>query len=145
MNNAKGAYMSYILGMLVVLCFVSLMEVHSSHEKNKRLQRDLTYFDTTYLRKSGYTAFWSGTNGVNYDLRSFDAGKNWYAVEMDTAKDTLIIKGPAETVYPGLMKTLQDWDNIVQYAEKHGPLNPNNADDVELLMKNGFTVTHKTN
>lgn len=135
-----------MFGFIIILAIIAISSNHALHKQNLRLQRDLTYFESTYTRKSGYTAFWSGsTNGVNYDLRSFDGGKNWYAVEMDNGKDTLTIKGPAETIYPGLMKNLQDWDNIVAYAEKNGPINPSNPNDLKVLTNNGFSVTRKTN
>lgn len=134
----------FISTLIITLGF-SLASMNSLAKENKRLKRDLTYFESTYIRKQGWTVLWSGAkNGVNYDLRSFDGGKTWYAVHQGK-DDTLIIDGFAESVYPGLMKTLQDWDAIEKYATEHGPINPNNPADLNMLLQHGLSVTPKTN
>ena len=54
--------------------------------------------------KSGGTVLWPGSNRevVNYNLRTFDSGKNWYAVEYDQDWG-MRITGGVDKVYPGPM------------------------------------------
>ena len=120
---------------------MSFFDLHTKLDKQKR---ELDYYSSTYLRKDGWTSLWSGaTNGVGYDLRSFDAGKTWYATH--TTNDCLIIDGEANKIYPGLMKTLEGWDKLISYAEKNGPINLTNESALLFLKENGFTVKINTN
>ncbi len=52
--------------------------------KIRSLEKSKNYSDSTYLRKQGGTSTYGGgelgKDFINYDLRSWDAGKNWYAV-----------------------------------------------------------------
>jgi len=137
-----------VFSILLTMGIISLMALKDSHQLLTQKQRELDWFNATYLDKQGGTSLWPGTistnKWVNYHLRSLDGGKNWYATHT-TSNNEVIVDGPAETVYPGLMKTLQDWDNIVSYATKHGPINPNNTEDLKVLENNGFTVNRTTN
>jgi|SRR5579862_391396 len=134
------------LGVLIFLLLITFLEIWSSHDEIHRLKRDLSYYQTNYLRQQGGTALWSGsTNGVTmFDLRSFDGGKLWYSTHTGTNGE-LVIDGQAEKVQPGLVKTLQDWDNIEKYAETNGPIDLSNPEQVKVLSENGFTVTRKAN
>ena len=90
-------------------------------EEISKLKKDVNYYDSTYLSRQGGTSVWNGTM-VNYNLRSFDGGKIWYACEYGKDWDLKIL-GEAEIVYPGLMKTLLAWDKIKEHVEKNGPIN----------------------
>ncbi len=113
---------------------------HVTLVENQRLQRDVNYYRSTYLRMQGCTSLWSGSNGkmITYDIRSFDGGKKWYAVEI--VNDTIEIKGKVDVVYPGLMDSLKAWDAIVDRAIRYGPLHLSNASDVQVLTNAGVQI-----
>lgn len=93
-------------------------------EEIEKLRKSVNYYNSTYLSRQGGTSLWNGTM-VNYNLKSFDGGKIWYACEYSKNWELKIL-GEVETVYPGLMKTLTAWDNIKSYVAKNGPIDPNN-------------------
>lgn len=111
-------------------------------QDNKRMARKVGYYDTNYLRKQGATSLWSTNGALNYDLRSWDGGKHWYAVT--TENDSVIIIGETETVYPGLMRHLSDIDALIKHAETIGPLNPAKVEDRIFMETHGFTITNKS-
>jgi len=80
----------------------------------------------------------------NYNLKSWDGGKVWYAVEYD--EDCvdglwgLKILGLAEELYPGLIDHIEGWDNLVEYVSEHGPISINDTTGLNALKKAGFDV-----
>jgi hypothetical protein len=125
------------------LSIIAVTVSNTFHEKIHRLQSDINYYHSTYLRKSGGTSLWSGsTNFVMYDLRSFDGGKNWYAVNNT---DGVKILGKADEVYPGLMKQMDAVDAMVDYAKTNGPITLTKDSEIRLLQNAGFTVIKHTN
>ena len=140
--------MSYlpILVVIVLGLFAIALYAHRLGQENKRLKRDNDYYSKTYLRKQGATSLWEGSKGemLNYDLRSFDGGVSWYAVqEQGELGQYLKVLGDVDVVYPGLMKSLSAWDAITDHVTKNGPLKLDNAADIGMLIKAGFQV--KTN
>ncbi len=103
---------------------------------NKELRRQLDYYKRTYLRRQGGGPWELG----HTDLRSFDGGKNWYAVK--STDGGLEILGLAEEVYPGLLAQLEGFDRLVAYAREHGPIGsrPITSEDISVLTEAGFTV-----
>jgi hypothetical protein len=135
------------LGILAIILLSgfsgSYIQKHSF--SSLRVAQDLEYYKSTYLRKLGFLAGF-GT----YELLSFDGGKMWYAVER--GKDnSIIIRGTAEAVFPGLLSHLEGIDALVEYAEKYGPLTlagtlaGGNAETQKALLEGaGFTVLKTT-
>jgi len=86
-------------------------------------------------------------DSFNYDLRSWDGGKVWYAVEYD--KDCvdglwgLKILGRADTLYPGLVEFVVGWNNILQYVKDNGPIGIDDSEGLKVLEESGFTVKTK--
>ncbi len=134
-----GFFFSLFLGLLP-------WQIYEKNEVEK-LQRDANYTDTTYLRKSGATTLCQdapmGEKWINYDFRSWDAGKNWYAVDYNMDEETLDILGKAEEVYPGLMSCLSSWDNLTDYVSKNGSIDPTNPKDLKALEGTGLEVVKK--
>jgi hypothetical protein len=98
--------------------------------------KDLSYYQKTYLKQSGYSDGFG-----NYTLRSLDGGKNWYAVDEEVGN--VRIKGPAKQVYPGLLEHLAAIDKLIKYAEKNGPITftgERAARDRQMLEKAGFEL-----
>ena len=118
-------------------------------QEQKSLERSRDFYDKTYLRNSAVTSLWKPEGWeheyFSYDLRSWDAGKTWYALEMEkpngTAlkEDRIIILGEVEDVYPGLMSHNTSWDRLIKHIKKEGPIdNVNEAE--ELLDGTGITI-----
>ena len=139
--------------MIIVLCTLAAVGVAIQFNRlvveNKRLKRDNDYFNTTYLRKQGATSMWPASSKgemFSYDLRSFDAGKTWYAVERHgELGEYVVILGKAEVVYPGLMKHLSAMDALTDYVQRQGQFNLNDKLERSLLENAGFQVQVKTN
>lgn len=114
--------------------------------ENRQLKRSVDYYSVNFLRKQGSTSLMPNLKQgefLNYELRSFDGGKNWYAVQSDFKTETVKILGEAETVYPGLMKHLNAMDALTAYVEKNGPISLSSENDaVDLLRNIGLTVTN---
>jgi len=87
-------------------------------------------------------------DSFNYNLRSWDGGKVWYAVEYDKecVDDLWGIKiiGRAAELYPGLLEHIEGWDTLLKYVEENGPIGVDDTDGLRALEDAGFTVTKKT-
>jgi hypothetical protein len=137
-------HLDFLISVAVIIT-ICLMFRHVQN-KNVRMERELNHYRTTYLSKVGCTSLWQGSGGkmVNYELRSFDAGKTWYAVERHgELGEYLTILGKAEVVYPGLMDSLRKTDALIEHVEKNGPLTFKSDHDIQLLKDIGFQVEVK--
>ena len=85
----------------------------------------------------------------NYNLYSWDAGKNWYAVEYDEKIEGplwgLRIVGDARQLYPGLLEHIEGIDNLTNYVTKNGPLDISNPNSIKMLNDAGFKVANCPN
>jgi len=76
--------METLLGIAAVTTLISALGFALGRIYEWRLGRternELSHYRETYLFKSGWTAYYRD-EGLDYDLRSFDGGRNWYAVE----------------------------------------------------------------
>lgn len=52
-----------MFGFILIITTVFMMSESDLREKNRRLQEDVNYYNSTYLRKDGGTSLW-GTNGL---------------------------------------------------------------------------------
>ena len=109
-----------IIGILGIVALGAIFMNYVKGDEITKLKRDVNYYDSTYLSRQGGTSLWNGEM-INYNLRSFDGGKIWYACEYGKNWELKIL-GEVETVYPGLMKTLNAWDKITDHVSKHGPI-----------------------
>ena len=125
-----------ILGVLVVLVAVCFVLVESFLRDYARDKRSLTYFRSTYLRQQG----WNVKYG-QYELRSFDGGKNWYAVKSDESGMKII--GNAEDVHPGLLAQNAGMDALVKHVTTHGPISFDQPGQIKLFTNAGFTIEAK--
>lgn len=75
----------------------------------------------------------------NYDLRSWDGGKNWYAVELDDNWGIKIL-GDAKVLYPNLLEHIEGMDNLTDYVMKNGSIDGKDSAGIEALKKAGFTI-----
>ena len=128
-----------VLG-LVAFCLLVCIGFILSMNSNTKLKSEIDYYNSTYLRKQGVTVMLT-KDALNYDLRSFDGGKIWYAVESDS--NGVKILGQAEKIYPGLLKHISAWDALTKYAEKHGAVKPGDTTGINLLKDIGFQVEIK--
>ena len=80
----------------------------------------------------------------NYNLRSWDSGKTWYAIEYDKELDSPIrgfrIIGDVDSLYPGLIEHIQGMRALTDYVEKNGSIDGTDPKGLEALEDAGFEV-----
>jgi hypothetical protein len=88
---------------------------------------ELEYDRRMFLQRQGSTMLFSregntiniGPVMVNYDLRSFDGGKIWYACERGPDGEVKIL-GTVDEVHPQLRESLATTDHLVDRAFPKG-------------------------
>lgn len=131
----------------LLMSYIYAQFINPKVREYKSLKQQEAYWDTTYLRKSGGTRTF-GPKGfdnpiLNYDLRSWDVGKNWYAVDLNFKTGELKIIGEAEKIYPGLIEHLSAWDAMTKYVQKNGPIKLTDPNGVKIMEKAGFKIVKK--
>jgi len=123
-----------MLILLIIVISIVLIPKYTIVEKSEynELVR-ISEFYSNHLYKSG----WNGEFG-EYTLRSFDDGASWYSFDYDT------LLGHVDSIQPGLLKHLTDWETITKFCEKNGPINENNYKFLEeYLNEVGITIEEK--
>ena len=124
---------------LVVGIVVGFVIGYLKHKSSVSLDmRNLVYYKSHFLQKTGASLGYG-----SYQLRSFDGGLNWYAVDVDLSSGAVTIKGPAEDVFPGLLAHLDGLDRLTKYVAKNGPITlsvDRSATGMAILRGAGFTV-----
>ena len=138
----------FLVFCVVILGFTTYMTRIKPHmDEFNRMKRNKAYCDTTELVMQGGTTTFGGKGlnnpWLNYRLQSWDAGKNWYAVDYNYDTHEFKILGVADTVYPGLLNHLKAWDKMTEYAQKHGPIKLDDTTGVKVMEDAGFTITKK--
>lgn len=135
----------FIVIAIIVLVFVNINTNEKRNIAESKLQHMLDR-DSVNLRKQGSTSLCSdgklGEKFINYDLRSWDGGQNWYAVDHNLETKEVKILGTAEEIYPGLLDCLNGWNRLTDHVIKNGPIGskPITDKDIEVLEGAGFTV-----
>lgn len=127
-----------MVAFLIVIVFLSggilsgVITWKICQRRPRKDSRELEAMRRTYLRVSGTSERYG-----NYDLRSFDGGRRWYATHSNS-KRQLIIDGDVDDVYPGLLAELKTWDNIVQFVAENGTigLDPDKDEDARAIFEN---------
>lgn len=136
-----------ILIAIMAISFIGLtMNIVNMKQENSKLRKELDYYEQTYQIKAGGTVLCNDSNNwVDYNLRTFDGGKIWYATKYKD--DTLKVLGEANIVYPGLIKCLEAWNKIENYITKNGPITIKQIeqhDSIIMTMKEaGITIVKK--
>lgn len=127
----------YVAAFILLIAFVVIKK---QSDTLKRANQDLDYYHTTYKTRSGATILWPGSKGemLNYQLQSFDGGRNWYVMRSDGSN--VYVQGNVEKVYPGLLSHLDAMSALVEQVEKHGPLSLGDSNSVDMLRSLGFQV-----
>lgn len=122
---------------LFIVTAVAIIAIRTLKEKLKKVERTNEWYSNKYLRKAGFTALWRGSDSLHYDLRSFDGGKTWYAVDYQSTVDSdkVVILGLAEEVYPGLMGSMEAVDRLVEYTKNNGPIGSKMTPELETLIE----------
>ena len=142
--------LAYII-VYTIIALVSLMGtlyiiyIRPHFQEFNSMKKTLNKYNSTYLHKNGGTTTF-GPKGLdnpvlNYDLRSWDRGKNWYVVDNDHLTGGLKVLGPVDTIYPGLLEHLNAWDSLTAYVRKHGPIDPSDTVGVSAMSRIGFSIT----
>ena len=86
-----------VLGMLIAYVMMK-----------SRIKQPVIRDYKNHLTKQGFIEEHGTGKGINYNLKSFDSGKNWYVVEYNYDSEELKILGGVDDVYPGLMKKIEN-------------------------------------
>ena len=114
------------------LFWLSLVNANNRADRAEQTIERLTEHTDS---KSGGTSLLTGTN-INYNLRTFNSGKTWYAVELDDDWGMTIL-GESEIVYPGLLDHIEAMDRLTQHVQEYDVIGFN---DIQLLKDAGFEV-----
>ncbi len=130
-----------ICASVLIFCIVYSYYIKPHYREFNHLKREKVYSDTTDLWKKGGTHL----NGkmVDYDLRSWDGGKNWYVINYNFDTHEFKVVGLVDSIYPGLMDHIAAWDKLTNYVEKNGPIKLDDPNGVKALEGAGFTLTKK--
>lgn len=135
--NTQG----YIVGMIAIMIMTTVilgLALYKSQQRIASLERRYDVMTQHEGSKSGGTSLLTG-EPLNYNLRTFDSGKTWYAVELDRDWGMTIL-GESEVVYPGLLDHIKAIDRLTQHVQDNGPIG---VDDIQLLEDAGFKVERK--
>lgn len=123
-----------ILAVTVLVLGINHINLKGDLAKSERtLSRVTQHLDS----KSGGTKLLTGEM-INYNLKTFDGGKHWYATEYDEDWGVIIL-GEAEEVYPGLLEHIKVMDKIYDRISTNGPLDLSISSDADLYDASGFT------
>lgn len=140
--------MTIIEGILILMfaCIgIITLKYLFAEKRIKQLKKYQLLNNQHNLIKSGGTSLYGDKEMLNYNLRSWDGGKNWYAIDQELCFrfGEVKILGEAETIYPGLLKHLKAWNKLTEYVEKNGPLNPTDTEALQLIEAAGFKIDKK--
>jgi len=90
--------------------------------KYEAAKRELVYYKHLVQRHQRINLVKQGCDVKHgeYDLRSYDGGLIWYAVEV--TPEGLKILGKADEVFPGFISEQEGMANLIRYVTEHGPL-----------------------
>lgn len=97
------------------------------------------------LTKQGGTTLYGDGKWLNYHLKSWDDGLNWYCIDYNMSTKEFKILGEVEDIYPGLLEHLESMDNLTNYVTENGSIDVTKSEDLKVLNNAGFTVTEKNN
>jgi len=138
--------MGYFLLLGVFVAFIIFAYVPQKQELTRIKQRQAERAKIE-LRESGGGMLYTPPNWdvekngkyFNYDIRSWNAGKDWYAVKFDDDWGIKIL-GDAREMYPGLLEHIRGMQTLTDYVEKNGAIDGTDSLGLEALSGAGFTV-----
>lgn len=142
MKNMGALFVGVLFGLVVWFVFITWINPYVTEYKS--LKRNKEYTDSIYLSKQGGTSMF-GPNGfdnpmLNYNLRSWDGGRNWYVVDYNFDTKEFKVLGEVDSIYPGLIEHLNGWDKLTDYVSKNGPISGLDSTEQEILKGAGFTI-----
>jgi hypothetical protein len=94
------------------------------------------------LTKQGSTTLFTNDNKwLNYHLKSWDNGMNWYAIDYDMDTKEFKILGDVEDIHPGLLEHLISWDKLTNHVSENGSIDVTKSEDLEVLNDAGFIIS----
>ena len=136
----KGVKLMQIIIMVLVaaLCITSTLLFQTKTNMRRNVEIDKEH--TKYWRSlTGATCLWPGSHGkpVSYNLKSWDGGETWVAVEYDKEWRMKVL-GDAEVIFPGLVKNINAVEVLLKAAQNGTPLTI--PKDQKLFKNSGFEV-----
>lgn len=119
--------LAFGLCMFAIIAVLVLIIVYSFY---RDVEKKFAELKAKYLAESGADPICG-----QYQLRSFDGGLNWCAVDPSSGADSPVkILGPVEQVYPGLRQRLSARKDLQRYMQQYGFNGVKNAGDVKHIM-----------
>ena len=121
MVNFKFKDEIVILSLVVLFSVVFSSILSSQNRQINRLKRENSILKSHQKTLVGSTKLYNGKM-INYNLKSWDNGKNWYQVEYNKDGGMKII-GDVEKIYPGLVNFIENFHKFldtkdVKYVKK---------------------------
>lgn len=132
-----GFFIYYIITQPKLREYNKMKLYEAEREKNELRYQAATslYYPPNWNKKTDGQYF-------NYDLRSWDGGKNWYAVEFDNNWGMKIL-GDVKLIYPNLLEHIEGMNALYKFVKENGAIDGTNPKGIEALEKAGFTVKTK--
>ena len=154
----KMISISSALAIFIFVAFITTIIVAAilapklrDYERMKERQEDRMKI---HLRHQGGSALYYPPNWdkekdgshFNYEIRSWDGGMNWYAIDHDFDSKEFKILGDAEELYPGLLEHIIGMDQLTKHVQDNGSIKLDGTDPlgVDALENAGFTVKKDT-
>ena len=145
--------MAFGLLLLAIVVFVvfEYIPLKKDMKRDKERQEERAKI---HLRHQGGTALYyppnwdKETDGdfFNYEIRSWDGGKNWYAIDYNWDTEEFKVLGDASELYPGLLEHIIGMKQLTDYVEKNGSISLDGSDPLGLdaLENAGFEIKYDT-
>ncbi len=129
--------------VIIAFLLVTVLSAGAIHLKDRldSSERHVEQLTQHLDSKSGGTAMLTGEM-FNYNLKTFDSGLTWYAIEYDNDWGVTIL-GEVEEIYPGLLQHLEAMDELTKYVEENGPIRGMQSGEIKLLEDAGFEVKER--
>jgi len=134
--------MNFFVAIAFIMVFILTLTTFHFKNNAERNERNYEQITRHLDSKSGGTSMLTDGEFINYQLKTFDSGKTWYAIEYDDDWGVTIL-GEAEDIFPGLLQHLEAMNELQQYVQENGPIRGFQSGEIKLLENAGFEVTEK--
>ena len=143
MQTASGQLQQIIIAVLLLTIVAMGVVLHHLKSDLNSSERNYARLTEHWDSKGGGTMLLTG-EWINYNLKTYDDGAHWYAIEYNDEWGVVIL-GEAEEIYPGLLAHIDAWDKITKRVAERGPISLEDItdEDIQALQRIGLEVTEK--
>lgn len=143
MNNFERYVTGFLVCALISMLIYAYVFHHKIVEYKSMKEYNLRHQGTTGLYLPPEWDINTNDKLFNYDIRSWDGGQNWYAVEYKSDTKELKVIGDVDTLYPGLLKKIEGLNDLIKYVEENGTIEGSTYKEIELLKDAGLVTETK--